>query len=389
MKRLQKILSYRRGHGSEGEGKFFFEVLSNYNPTTFSNPENHTPLAYVVDVADKNAVVPPVLWSCHIDTVHNAKGNPRQVVMYDAAIELMWKEDNEPLGADDGAGVWLLLNMIDAKVPGTYIFHRGEECGGIGSRGMAEHHKEWLSRFNWAIAFDRRDCGDVITEQCVGKCASEAFALAFAKKLNDQNTIFSYKPDPTGSFTDTANYRRIISECANVSVGYESEHGPQEMLDTGHLLRLKDAMIGAFAEGVDLPVSRDKDAVDVYEHEWATGYEFYNYKSNRKQKPKHDKAKTFYQLADHYDVSQASYQDIVAYAQCARPEDIAELLLNMADEIERLQEEANEKDYEAATVSTGALFCAGCGEGLSGPVSNVGGELWCQDCVAMGKQEAA
>ena len=38
------------------------------------------------------------------------------------------------------AGIWLLLEMIDAGVPGVYALHYGEERGGVGSSGLAEHH---------------------------------------------------------------------------------------------------------------------------------------------------------------------------------------------------------------------------------------------------------
>ena len=51
------------------------------------------------------------------------------------------------LGADDGAGVFLMLEMIDANVEGTYIFHRGEERGGWGSSQIAELHADYIKQF--------------------------------------------------------------------------------------------------------------------------------------------------------------------------------------------------------------------------------------------------
>jgi hypothetical protein len=60
------------------------------------------------------------------------------------------------LGADDGAGIALLLRMIDNKIPGSYIFHLREEIGGTCAKGMAMHHSDFLVKFDRAITFDRR-----------------------------------------------------------------------------------------------------------------------------------------------------------------------------------------------------------------------------------------
>ena len=263
------MLSYTRDHDSEGERLFIKQFIMPYKPTVFNDPLGEA-LALVIDVADKNNVVPPVLWSCHVDTVHAATAPTRQTVIYDGGSGIMSKQDGLPLGADDGAGVWLLLNMIDATVPGVYIFHRGEECGGIGSRGMVAHHISFLEQFKYAIAFDRKGETSIITEQRNGVCCSNEFALGLAKALNDTNPLLAYAPDDTGLFTDTANYRRIIPECTNVSVGYANEHSAEELLDTWHLALLRDALIEAFQEGTGiLPVKRDHTAENVSMRLWS------------------------------------------------------------------------------------------------------------------------
>lgn len=225
-----------------------------------------------------------------------------------------------PLGADNAAGMWLCLEMIAAGVPGAYIFHRGEERGGIGSRGMADHHYPWLSRFNYAIAFDRRGTGDIITEMMCGVTCSREFALALAAKLNMAPGVpLAYRPDDTGSFTDTANYRRIIPECTNISVGYENEHGPSEVLDVEHLLLLRDALVFAFKQGgTDLPVVRDKDAEDVWDTLYPCSYPF-------------DSAPGVGPY-DATSVMDMSYSELVRWAESAHPEDIAELLVTLATE---------------------------------------------------------
>ena len=243
MIRLMDILSYRRAHTSEGERRMVKKHLTAYAPVVFSDDAGE-PLAYVVDIAQGN-ILPPILWCAHVDTVHASSGPIRQVVKYDPQIGLAWKEDGEPLGADDGAGVWLLLEMMDAGVPGTYIFHRGEERGGIGSNAIAKLYKDWLANYKFAIAFDRKGTTSVITKMSSGTCASTVFASALSALLGP-----AYAPDDTGSFTDTANYRGIIPECTNVSVGYENEHTGGEMLDVEHLFWLKGRMIDVFKGGI-------------------------------------------------------------------------------------------------------------------------------------------
>lgn len=278
--RLHEILTYRRGNNSLGEIQFIREVLlRDYKLTRMVSPVMpQNTYAFVYDVADANGVVPPILFSCHIDTVHSdqIKGVPvaMQEPVFDEGLDLYFKDDGDPLGADDGAGMWLLMEMIDNNVPGSYIFHRGEECGGVGSTGMKTHHKEWLSRFKWALAFDRRGSGDVITEMFSGRVCSDAFAKDLSAKLNDYG--FTYAPDDTGSFTDTANYRGIIPECCNVSIGYDDEHSGSETLDLRHLFALRYAMITIFEKGdVVLPTVRDPNAQDYgnrYTMYYGNGY---------------------------------------------------------------------------------------------------------------------
>ena len=232
--RLLEMLTYRRAHGTEGERLFVEKYITPYEPEVFIDPQGET-LAYCISVGDSD-----VMWSSHVDTVDPYKvGSVGRKVNYDAEFMTAWCED-EILGADDGAGVWLMLEMIDAGVPGNYIFHRGEERGGIGSKGMAKHFADYLSTFTHAIAFDRRGVQDVITHQAIGRCCSDEFAAYFADALD-----MTHRPDPSGVYTDTAEYTDLIGECTNISVGYEGEHMKGESLDVSYLLQLRDAIIHA------------------------------------------------------------------------------------------------------------------------------------------------
>jgi hypothetical protein len=267
MDRLIKILSHKRPADSKTEMRIKHEMLA---------PHDHVNLFgnYIVTVPRKDGGVSSTLFSCHTDTVHSVEGT--QTLAYDENLKVIelyapprepmkvWEpgtvyvpRDRECLGADDGAGMWLMLEMIDAKVPGTYIFHHSEEVGGIGSRTLAREAPSFLGSFTRAIAFDRRGTGDVIDRQKGSTCCSSTFANELAARLNDLG--MDYKPS-AGAFTDTANYTHLIPECTNLSCGYYYEHSDREYLDVKHLARLRAALI--LVDWDSLPTERDPTYVE-------------------------------------------------------------------------------------------------------------------------------
>jgi hypothetical protein len=179
----------------------------------------------------------PIMWSSHTDTVHRQEGKQR-ITQKGGWVKLSETEKNAScLGADCTAGVWLMREMILAKVEGLYVFHREEECGGYGSDWIAQHTPELVEGIQACIALDRKGTDSIITHQAGGRCASDAFAASLGKMLP------AYKKDETGLFTDSANYVHLIPECSNLSVGYESAHTPSETLAYLHLLDLRDWLI--------------------------------------------------------------------------------------------------------------------------------------------------
>ncbi len=140
------------------------------------------------------------------------------------------------LGADDKAGIFIMLKFIQAKIPGLYIFHIGEEIGGIGSYDIAARKAPLVKGIKRAVAFDRMDYFDIINKQRGGVCCSLEFTNAFATQLNDlvitPNSFNARYKGAIGSFTDTANYTGLIPECTNLSVGYFNQHSSEECLDT-------------------------------------------------------------------------------------------------------------------------------------------------------------
>jgi len=190
------------------------------------------------------------LFSSHTDTVHRVDGlntyiMANEEVRHTGAApqrRAMYRAIGDPLGADCGAGVALMVHMIMNVIPGHYVFHAAEEVGGVGSTALAESGV-FTGMFDRAIAFDRKATHSIITHQSGGQCCSEEFANALANQLNDANDSFMFAPDETGVYTDTAEYTEQIRECTNVSVGYYNEHSSSECLDYTFFSQLANAVL--------------------------------------------------------------------------------------------------------------------------------------------------
>lgn len=229
------MLTYCRPDQSRTERKFIAKYIFPLGGVFFDKKGN----AYK-QVGDN----PTVLWSCHTDTVHRAKGFQKIVYWpHKNSGDIFFEVDNKKvrsscLGADDTCGVWLMIQMIKANVPGLYIFHRGEEVGGQGSKWISEKNKTALEGIKFAIAFDRKGEKSVITYQRSKRCCSDEFAKSLAEQLG-----MGHECDTGGSFTDTASYVDLIPECTNISAGYQDAHCAYESTNVDYLFRLRDALL--------------------------------------------------------------------------------------------------------------------------------------------------
>lgn len=212
------------------------------------------------------------LFAAHIDTAHHRSGvnkyklyksekvRFKKATLQNMAASEFITADGDCLGADDGAGVMLLCWLLQNRVPASYVFTRGEECGGIGATYIADNHNDWLNGFDRAICFDRRGYSDVITHQGGVRCASDKFGQALSDALNDNGLL--YMPSDEGIYTDCKEWIDAIPECVNISTGYFKEHGPAEWLNLEHLRTLAEAVIEIDWES--LPTERDPREAQVF-----------------------------------------------------------------------------------------------------------------------------
>ena len=191
------------------------------------------------------------------------------------------------LGADDKLGCYIMCRLIMNGTDGLYVFHIGEECGGIGSNYISTQTPELVEGMNYCIAFDRYEYGHIITHQAGGRCCSDDFVAGLAGKLNP---LLPPKEQMSGnsggSFTDSANYTKLIPECTNVSVSYKSQHTRRENFD---LVWFRDILVPALLKITwhDLPVVRDPNEVSSpysssYRSKYQDSFSFdRSYKSNK------------------------------------------------------------------------------------------------------------
>lgn len=267
-KTLARALSMKRPHNSEGTQRLT-DWLQENAP---AHAKVHRDGAGNLHIDTRISATNRTLFTAHVDTVHRDQG-PNKI----RKTATHWHADGAPLGADDGAGVAMLMHILHSGFNGYFLFTQGEECGGIGATYAAKHDAALWGEFDRAIAFDRRGIDSVITHQGMGRCCSDVFAEALANELCADMTLM-YSPDSTGVYTDTAEFTHLIPECTNISVGYYREHSDEESLDVIHFAALAQRV--ALIDWDALPTDRDPTKVESLDYSdyyggrngWMTSY---------------------------------------------------------------------------------------------------------------------
>ena len=261
---LLDILSLVRPANSKGEQVMVKYITDHLNALDIT----HSMDGYgniIVNLLPTHETPSRVMFTAHTDTVHRNAGttqHTQSLAYLDAKHEIIGLPADSPsscLGADDGTGCWILLSLIQAKIPALYVFFRAEEIGGLGSEFFRNDtvNADLLPTLTHCISFDRKGYTDIVTEQWGGVCASDGFAkhLATLFKQVDNELNFS---KATGTFTDSANFTDIIAECTNISVGYDKQHTAGETQDVAFAERLVKAL--KRIDWLSLPHYRDPAA---------------------------------------------------------------------------------------------------------------------------------
>ena len=174
---------------------------------------------------------PKPMLCVHLDTINThqaALEHPIDIgknYYYDENLKVLGltpKTSLACLGGDDRAGVWIALAMIDyMEASGDYKYDIGffndEEIGCHGSTA----YKKTIHKPNTTcyIGLDRKSTQG---EQEVALYGDDN------KELIKIFTDLGYPVD-MGSITDASNLSGVLA-CVNLSVGYDNEHTPREVL---------------------------------------------------------------------------------------------------------------------------------------------------------------
>jgi hypothetical protein len=211
---------------------------------------------YYIKIGDSS-----VMFTCHLDTADF--GAPKEIKHVEKG-DFIETDGKTILGADDKAGAAVMIYMIERGIQGLYYFFHGEEHGCVGSRALntfLNSHKEddLYKKIDKVVSLDRRDYDSVITFQMSERCCSQEFAEELGKRLNESGG-FKYKPDPTGTVTDSYQIAEKFPECTNLSVGYDDQHSIREKQNIVFLQKLADTCCKIDWE--TLPVKRDPTKVE-------------------------------------------------------------------------------------------------------------------------------
>jgi hypothetical protein len=327
---LLDILSTRRADGSAGDSNFRMWLQNQLKQIDqpFQVAERGN-FIVTTDAASKT------LFSCHIDTVHSQKesNGQKQKLIYDSIMGHIYldpESNSSCLGADDGVGIYIMLKMIQERIPGTYVFHTGEECGGKGAHELLKHRKEWLSKFERAVAFDRPNDSEVIITQGGMPCASEEAGEDLASMLNDLG--MSYTTSTRGVFTDTKVYAGVIPECFNLGVGYYQQHTNKETLNYAHAEALLNAACAIDWESL-LTIRKPTAQIFPKARDYPKEYSF---QAKKEAKPVEPVIPQFPSLFSEL----ATYDEEELLVICEQtPEDAARMLMRMTAKVAGLQKE--------------------------------------------------
>jgi len=186
---------------------------------------------------------PQTMFTSHLDTADRQQQDTTLFSLIEGEDEYIYTNGDTILGADDKSGVTVMLYMISHSVPGLYYFFIGEERGGIGSNKLASvfDQIDYLKNIKRCVSFDRRNYHSVITKQLGKSCCSDEFGNALCSEYNKNGLNLSL--DPTGIYTDSAQFTNLISECTNISVGYFNEHTGKEYQNITYLKNLCEASV--------------------------------------------------------------------------------------------------------------------------------------------------
>lgn len=210
----------------------------------------------------------------HMDCIVTWKGN-RTITQIDDILygeEILTKQ-RCGLSADDSAGIYAALEILNLVSDLKICFTTEEEIGAIGAE-QAVYNVDFFTNVSYFLQADRRGKSDLISHtNCIDVCSEE-----FLKKLNKSMKKFGYNT-AYGTFTDVGVFveQFEISGC-NISCGYSKEHTFNESLNITWLSNCIDFMLDIIK---NIPANKQYDIKIQHNnyYNYYSGYsdDFYNW----------------------------------------------------------------------------------------------------------------
>lgn len=199
---------------------------------------------YLVAIGDV-----PIALVAHMDTVFKS---PVSDLYYDKTKNVMWSPDG--LGADDRAGVYAIIKILQDGYRPSVILTTDEEKGGLGASSLAETDCP-IPGLKYMIELDRRGTNDCVFYDC--------FNNDFVEYVESFGFIEQW-----GSFSDISFLMGAWNICGvNLSVGYRNEHSTSETL---HITDLQQTInkVKIMLEETDIPNFEYIDFSYEYANAW-------------------------------------------------------------------------------------------------------------------------
>jgi len=208
------------------------------------------------------------LLCAHLDTVSHRQPKSSEIVELNDTLHLAAKthKDVRCLGADDRAGVYILLQIImdeDTRNKYSYCFFKDEEIGCVGSGAFINtpEYEDLVAETSCFIGVDR-SCVQGVPEYATYDCDDFKLEQELEKQLPEFKSKY-------GSISDCAVLSNGSSvPCFNLTAGYKNEHTRGETLYLPNMIHTMEAL-----KLLDIP-DKQYEYEDIPYYNWRGGYEY-------------------------------------------------------------------------------------------------------------------
>lgn len=205
----------------------------------------------------------PICLTAHMDTVFKT---PAKEVFYDREQNVIWSPTG--LGADDRAGIFIILQILKSHFRPHICFCADEEIGSLGAMAIAARECPFKN-LKYVIELDRRGTNDCVYYDCDNP--------DFNKYIESYGFI-----EALGSFSDICELCpewRVSG--VNLSVGYRDEHSTSELLFVQPMLNTLTQVKKMLKNGFTAQKFPFIERVEPY---WMRNYHYGDYYNEKKEK---------------------------------------------------------------------------------------------------------